>query len=252
MSRLTIYSHNVCWTRRRKSSSIIASKIQELQPDIVCLQECGFASQIKSLTIPSYFQSFVPLLVGKFATVVTKVFRDKTEIAASGGLMVLSKTKPITVEFVRFANQIKPFPHALVFLVEKTIHRGFLVLEFEDYFLINIHLTADFKKKWLDKNLATSSSQTKQLIEFIQTIKHKKIIITGDFNFTPKNATYTHLDDNFDLIDISNNIPFTYIDKKAKLDYIFTNLKFFYTENKLVTFTKPPSDHFAIMAEIEY
>jgi endonuclease/exonuclease/phosphatase family metal-dependent hydrolase len=252
MPKLTIYSHNVCWTRRRKSSSVIASKIQELQPDIVCLQECGFASQIESLRIPEYFQSFVPLKVGKLAKVVTNVFRDKTEIAASGGLMILTKTKPIALQFVEFKNQIKLFPHTLAFFAEKAIHRGFLILEFEDYFLINIHLTADFKKKWLDKNLAISSSQINQLIEFIKTIKTKKIIITGDFNFTPANSTYAHLDNHLDLIDISNNIPFTYIDKKAKLDYIFTNLKIFYTDNSLVTFIKPPSDHFALLAEIEY
>lgn len=253
MQRIKIYSHNVCWTRRKKSSDIIAAKIIELQPDLVCLQECGFASQLQKLQLDGYHQNYVPLQMGRFAHTLSKVIRDRTEFAASGGLVILSKQKPSKIDYVRFDVQINIFPHALAYLGEKIIQRGFLVAEFEDYYVINVHLTADFRKKWKDHSLKISKLQTNELVRYIKAnLNSKKLVITGDFNFTPNNSTYTELDETLDLIDLSNNIPFTYIDKKAKLDYIFTNLKIFYRDNKLVSYDKPPSDHFAILTEISY
>ena len=251
MPKLNIYSHNVCWTRRRKGSDIIATKIQELQPDIACLQECGFASQIKKLKLEGYYQSFVPVRSTKLGNTVAFMLMEKPKIGTLGGLMILSKQKPVKVEFVPFGKQIKFFPHALAFLVEKIIHRGFLVCEFEDFVVINVHLTADFKKKWKDKNTTVANSQNIELMEYINSITTKKVVITGDFNFTPKNNSYKELDKT-NLTDVSDNIPFTYIDKKAKLDYIFTNLKVFMSTNSLVHFDKQPSDHFALLSEIEY
>jgi endonuclease/exonuclease/phosphatase family metal-dependent hydrolase len=252
MPKLKLYSHNVCWTRRKKSSAIIANKIQELQPDIACLQECGFASQIKQLNqLTDYHLSFVPVKNTKLSRTMAVMLREKSKVGTSGGLIVATKIKPIKVEFVKFQKQIKPFPHPLAYIVEKAITRGFLVLELESYYVLNVHLTADFKKKWQDKNLAISESQSLEIINYVATLNDKPVIITGDFNFTPSNTVYRELDKT-NLIDISSNIPFTYIDRKAKLDYIFCNLRTYTTEVRLVNFIKQPSDHFALLAEIEY
>jgi endonuclease/exonuclease/phosphatase family metal-dependent hydrolase len=251
MPTVNLYSHNVCWTRRKKSFDQIAKKIQNIQPDIICLQECGFESQIKKLQIDNYHNSFVPLKQTKLGNTIAMILREKPTVGTSGGLIIMSKDKPISVNFVPFGKQINFFPHTLAYIAEKVIHRGFLVVEYQDYFVINVHLTADFKKRWKDNNLAIAKLQSKQLIAYISKITNKKIIITGDFNFTPKNYSYNEIDKT-GLVDVSKNIPFTYIDRKAKLDYVFTNLKIYGYETRLVAFEKQPSDHFALFTQIDY
>jgi endonuclease/exonuclease/phosphatase family metal-dependent hydrolase len=252
MPKIKIYSHNVCWPRRRKNSNIINSKILDLSPDIVCLQEWGVESQFKAYKMPGYEKSSIPVLkvgtVGKMASVY---LRESSKVGTCGGLVIFSKIKPLKIDFIPLQKQISPFPHYLTYLAEKVAQRGFLVAEFEQFVVINTHLSPDQKKKWSDKNTKLATVQLEQIINYCKTIQDKKILLCGDFNLLPQNPGYIQTI-NTGFQDLTSNIPFTYIDRKAKLDYIFANFKTFWTDSKLVVFEKAPSDHFGILTEIEY
>ena len=234
MAKTKIYSQNICWTGRKENWQIISKKISQIQPDVVCLQEVVFTRQANCFNLDTYYKSLVPL----------------NSHVNCGGVMVLSKVIPKKVEFIKFTKQGAIFSFQLG---ERMIQKGFLVVEFDDFTVINTHFTADHKKNWREKNLKTTLEQTKELLDYVKTTigDDKKLFILGDLNFTPQNKSYEEME-KLKLEDITDNIPFTYIDKKAKLDYIFTNFRPFYTFSEIVPFIKPPSDHFAMLTELEY
>lgn len=233
-SALTIYIHNICWTQSKLNHIRIAKKIETIQPDIFCLQECVFQSQSEIFNLSKYHKS---------------IAKSNSNKIVKGGLAIYSKHKPICVDFVKFKKQGRIFSQQLL---ERQLEKGFLVAEFDDYLVINTHLVADHSKKWLENKLKSNTNQINELLRYIQSMNFMKpLIICGDFNFTPSNDSYNKLIDS-NLKDLSAKIPYTFIDKKVKLDYIFSNFNINKTTSKTIKYSGiSPSDHLAILSEIK-
>jgi exonuclease III len=228
-SGLTIYTHNICWTESKLNHIRIAEKLETLQPDIFCLQECVFQSQSEIFNLPKYHKS---------------IANSSGNTIVKGGLAIYSKHKPICIDFIKFKKQGRIFSQQLA---ERQLEKGFLVAEFESYLIINTHLVADHSKKWLDNKLKSNTNQVNELLQYIQTMNFTKpLIVCGDLNFTPKNNSYESMI-NSGLKDLSTKIPYTFITKKAKLDYIFSNLEINKFSAKSIKYSSiSPSDHLAI------
>jgi endonuclease/exonuclease/phosphatase family metal-dependent hydrolase len=247
MKKVNIYSHNVCWTRRKKNSDIIASKILQLQPDIVCLQECVAPSQIQKFTLEGYNQAYFQLPKTKVRNTLIRMNREKPDVEPSGGLLTLTKEKPIRTEFIKFQNQGAIFS---LQLAERAIQKGFLVVELEDLIIINTHLTAPHRKKTLDAQ-KIHDNQTDQICNYIKDLP-KKVVLVGDFNFSKNDPNFLKLL-GFNLRDLSEYLALTFTTWKNKLDYVMINFAAYTSDCRIVNFdSKEPSDHFAIYTEIEY
>ena len=235
-NELTIYTHNICWTQSKVQHIRIAEKIESLQPDIVCLQEVVFQSQSEIFSLPRYHKS---------------VAHSESNTIVKGGLVIYSKKNPLCVNFIKFEQQGKIFSPQLA---ERQLEKGFLVVEFEDYLVINIHLVADHSKKWLENKLKSNSNQIEEFINYIQNMNFTKpIIICGDLNFTPLNNSYKKLLAVLDLTDFTIKLPYTFIEKKVKLDYIITNQPISSYKTRTIRFThQEPSDHLAVYSQIVY
>lgn len=233
-NKLSIYTHNICWTRSKLNHLRIAQKIQSLQPDIVCLQEIVFQAQSEIFNQVHYHKS---------------IAQDSGKRIVKGGLAIYSKVKPICVDFIKFEQQGKIFSPQLA---ERQLEKGFLVAEFKDYLVINTHLVADQSKKWTEPKLKHTNAQFEQLLEFIQLTKSTKpVFVVGDLNFCPINDSYKKAIES-GLIDISTKIPYTYTEKKMKLDYIWSTKSSLNFKSQIPRFTQQePSDHFAIYSLVK-
>ena len=232
-NELTIYTHNICWTQSKPNHIRIAEKIETLQPDIICLQEVVFQSQAEIFNLPRYYKS---------------IAESSSKRIVKGGLAIYSKKNPLCVNFIKFDQQGRVFSQQLA---ERQIEKGFLIVEFENYLIINTHLVADHSKTWIESKVKQNSLQLEQLIEFVKNLNStKQIYICGDFNITPKNKIYKLIKES-NYTDLTSKLPYTFIAKKAKLDYIVTNKTLSSYKTRAVHFTnQEPSDHLAILCKI--
>jgi exonuclease III len=234
-NNLSIYTHNICWTQSKTNHIRIAEKIQTLEPDIVCLQEVVFQNQCEIFNLPKYHKS---------------IAASSGERIVKGGLAIFSKKEPLSVNFIKFEKQGKLFGQQLA---ERQLEKGFLIVEFADYIIINTHLVADHSDKWTEKSLKHTTDQCNQMLKFIFEMKStKQIIITGDLNFIPNTKSYESLA-KVGLNDLTNKIPYTFITKKVKLDYILSINKVVSHKSRAIRFThQEPSDHLAVYSQIVY
>jgi exonuclease III len=234
-NNLSIYTHNICWTQSKTNHIRIAEKIQTLEPDIVCLQEVVFQNQCEIFNLPKYYKS---------------IAASSGERIVKGGLAIFSKKEPLSVNFIKFEKQGKLFGQQLA---ERQLEKGFLIVEFADYIIINTHLVADHSDKWTEKSLKHTTDQCNQMLKFIFEMKSsKQIIITGDLNFIPSTKSYESLI-KVGLNDLTNKIPYTFVTKKAKLDYILSTNKVVSHKSRVIRFThQEPSDHLALFSQIVY
>ena len=239
MPHINIYSQNICWTKSQDSRIKIAKYINKHQPDIVCLQEVVFDYHLKPFDLAGYHKSNykIPILPN------------------AGGLLILSKVKPKSINFFKYHNQGKVNS---IQLAERLINKGFLVVDFGEFTLINTHLVASHGKPQKVQDKA-NSSQLIQLLEYIKIEtnihKSKKVILVGDLNFDPKSVNYSFLKNR--LHDYTANIPITFNGYKSRLDYICANFE--QVENSLSIQPKiktvtylfgQPSDHYGLIAKL--
>lgn len=144
-----------------------------------------------------------------------------------GGLATFSKDPILQFQYHPFKNQGK-FLSAQ--LSDRIAGKGFLFTETDHTYHINTHLTADYA----DNAEETQKSQLFQILNFVAKLSGKKIILTGDFNFTPGSSLYQVVSQTFH--DMSHSIDETWSLKRnqhrfagtqftsipgAKLDYVF-------------------------------
>ena len=224
---MKIYSQNICWTKSKQSRLKIARFIDKEQPDFVCLQEVVFGYHFNSFLLPNYH----------------RYWSKKLGAINKGGLVILSKEKAISYQFVQFSAQGKFNSFQLV---ERMISKGFLVAEFDKFVLINTHLVASHTKIHRDRD-PNNLSQLNELLDFVDT-QTKPIILAGDLNFSPKSKHYQLLTRH--LQDQTKDIFVTFEKFGTKLDYICTTTST-NTTCEIVTLKPfPPSDHFGLLMKI--
>jgi exodeoxyribonuclease-3 len=190
MKRFKIYSWNVNGIRATVRNGFMDWFTKE-KPDILCLQEIkahddDFPPEIKN--IPDYY-----------------LYHNQAQKKGYAGTAILTKIKPLKV-----IDKIG---------VEKFDSEGrFLVLEFEDFYLINTYFPhtqrelarLDFKQEFNEAYL-----------QFIKQFKNKPIILTGDFNVAHQAIDLKNPKEN------ERNAGFTieersFVDKLIKEDFIDT------------------------------
>ncbi len=229
-NNLSIYTHNICWTQPKTDHMRIAEKIETLQPDIVCLQEVVFQSQAGILNLPRYYKS---------------IAESSGQRIVKGGLAIYSKKKPLCVNFIKFEKQGKIFSPQLA---ERQLEKGFLVVEFEDYLIINTHLTSPHRKSTMD-TLKVYDSQIQQIL-LVSKNSTKQIFLVGDLCFTNNSDNFKNfIQPNF--IDLTTKIPYTFLKWKTKNDFILSTKPISSYKTRTIRFThKEPSDHFAIFSQL--
>ncbi|GEM_PF-6297848 len=126
----------------------------------------------------------------KFDNILNKDFEYfvKGRIGPKGGLAIISKKKFSKIEFYKFKEQGSILSKQLI---DRIIEKGFLVGYRGKEVYINTHLVATYRNE-NGKTVENLNKQFQELLRFIkQQIKQKKkIILAGDFNFTPHSENY--------------------------------------------------------------
>jgi endonuclease/exonuclease/phosphatase family metal-dependent hydrolase len=231
-SNLSIYTHNICWTQSKTNHIRIAEKIQTLEPDIVCLQEVVFQNQCEIFNLPKYHKS---------------VAASSGERIVKGGLAIFSKKEPLSVNFIKFEKQGRIFSQQLA---ERQLEKGFLVAEFEDYLIVNTHLTSPHSKSTVD-TLKVYDSQVQQILLLTKNVT-KQLFLVGDLCFTNNSDKFKNIiKPNF--IDLTVRVPYTFLKWKTKNDFILSIKSVTRHKSRAIRFThQEPSDHLALFSQIVY
>lgn len=142
---------------------------------------------LQEIVLNSSFKKFDNLLNEDFEYFV------KGRIGPKGGLAIISKKKFDKIEFYKFKEQGSIFSKQLI---DRIIEKGFLVGYKGKEVYINTHLVATYRNE-RGKAVENLNRQFEELLKFIkQQIKQKnKIILAGDFNFTPHSKNYKLITD---------------------------------------------------------
>jgi endonuclease/exonuclease/phosphatase family metal-dependent hydrolase len=211
----------------------LATKINELKPEFIALQEFFYKNDINYLLkqIDNYY------------------FIHEVGLTNKSGLLTLTKHKPGNINFINFDKNELNFP-------ENLTSKGLLITEFKiknkKFKFINTHFN-------FHKNNVLRKKYTKNCFNKLINLNLNDLtFIAGDFNMFPDELKkYTK---NLFLIE---NEKITW-DKKskyikyftiknllkqnAKLDYLFSNKKMKF---KSQTIRNDISDHYGIFTEVE-
>jgi len=181
-------------------SNLLGSAINQLSPQLATFQEAYDTGSIRNLrqSLPQY----------QFA------LSGSEDIFNRGGLVTISR-KPILRSFyIPFKKQGAVFSRRTLLspqLSDRFAGKGYLVIETESVIVINVHFTALYlKSKSLEtlKALDTQRSQLFELIEFVQKLSGKLVILMGDLNFSPNTDLYMETTKYF--LDLTHSIPETW------------------------------------------
>lgn len=208
-----------------KHLRVIASKIIELQPDVVFLQEIQWLPWTKLFDLRGYQQ-----------------FYEDSWLATKGGLLTLVKDQfqAKNLGFNKFYSQGKIFS---LQIQDCILGKGFIdvYLESLNIHLINTHLVANYDHSAFDQ---TRVNQLTQLFEY--TKNFKRVILAGDFNLDEKSDLY-----NFILKrgfkDFTFGLGPSYPDSGEKLDFIFGFKTNMLKSCEYINYSSRVSDHNGIL-----
>jgi endonuclease/exonuclease/phosphatase family metal-dependent hydrolase len=282
-NKITIYNHNIRWSNSKKQHLEIAKKIENLQPDIVCLQEVAFEKQANLFRLKGYSLYYSTLersamvvltaFIKPFFNLYKKIeYRKFVDYNQSKKVNLPSRMKTLSIFFKsgkklpRNSNFLKGYLLVLVKeqpvkvtykqfneqggifknIAERVAKKGFIKVEFKDFDIFTTHLLSSHKKNKVELD----TNNTKQLKQFLSASKSiKKTIIIGDLNFGPESNKYFLTKE---LNDLTKDLPITEYIWKTRLDYIFTNFQPEYYSCSIVQFDQQPSDHYGIWCEMEF
>jgi exonuclease III len=162
--------------RRKQRINEVKQYIDYKKFDLVFLQEIVLNSTLKN-----------------FDNILNKDFEHyvKGRLGPKGGLVIISKKKFNKLEFHKFREQGRLLSKQIV---DRIIEKGFLVGYSGNEVYINTHLVATYRKEG-GKSVENLNRQFNELLKFIkEKIKQKKkIILAGDFNFTPHSNNYKQI-----------------------------------------------------------
>lgn len=159
------------WTTPRRLRSL-ARELQQLQPDVVCLQEVQSNRALRlllQLTETHLAHAYLP---GRNAPL--------------GALLTLPRQPPHKINFTRYTNQgawLGPT------FMDQLTQKGLLVVESawhgQPLIVINTHLLANYWAKWQPQSRAAQDQQRQlhQLADLVQAQPTTALVlVAGDFN----------------------------------------------------------------------
>lgn len=208
-----------------KRLQVIASKIIELQPDVVFLQEIQWLPWTKIFNLQGYQQ-----------------FYENSWLATKGGLLTLVKDQFQTkyLGFSKFYSQGKIFS---LQIQDCLLGKGFIdvYLKSQNFHLINTHLVANYDHSTLDQ---TRINQLNQLFGY--TKNFNRVILAGDFNLDEKSAYYNEiLKGGFK--DLTYGLGPSYPESGEKLDFIFGFKTTMLKSCEYINYSSRVSDHNGIL-----
>jgi len=235
MRILTWNIHGASLRDRDERFPRVKKAIEEVQPDIACIQEAFFPKSRKMLeSIEGYHASYQ-----------TNRFPPKT---TRGGLFTLTKAKPKKVSFHPYQTQGSWRSEQKW---DRLIGKGFLETmvedaEFGETTIINTHKVCTYSPE-PDHYL---EDQVHQLVGHLEQEREELVIVAGDFNFERKTHLYqkvrTRLHEataylgNFHLFDYK------------PIDYIFLSQEHQHAPQYVIVEweDKYPSDHPGIFVDV--
>jgi endonuclease/exonuclease/phosphatase family metal-dependent hydrolase len=254
---LNCFDSPLSFNRKARQEALIP-KIIALKPDIVFLQEIAFSET--AIRIAKMFQEKG-----------YNVYYDADFVFNRGGLFTASLFPLSNFEFIRFSNQGK---FLSLQATDRILGKGYqqmkLSLNEKDILLFNVHLASVYKDNSAreQKILQDQFEMLSQRLE-----KGKYLIVSGDFNFSPKNSFYSKLLKTRELTDPlldsklvtvssknTNRQGLYKNDSNVKLDYTFISKRLFNKVKSKVIFDKlfevdgqkvHLSDHFGLLTTLE-
>lgn len=234
--------HGVSLSDRKERFPLIKEAIEKCQPDIVCIQEAFFNMSRKMLeSIEGYHVSYqtnwypIPKLIQ----------------TTKGGLVTLTKAKPLEVKYHPYLSQGNMFTEQRW---DRLIGKGYLEtmienFEFEKVTIINSHKVCTYTED-TDQYL---EAQADQLLQNIRKRKEngERIIVAGDFNFKRRSKLYPQFREL--LHDTTEGLGNFHLFEYGTIDYILLGDKY-HCESAYVYhdhWQKYPSDHPGILVDIK-
>ncbi len=240
---------------------LIAKEIEKLSPDLVMLQE----------VISHADRNLLFNELHKYGWVF---YSGKNGLLESGGLVMMSKK--LDLKNLQFHKFVEQGPKHLISVPDKILGKGFqtIICKYanKEILIINAHLLCTYAKT--PDDLQSQRKQFEQLVDFINSQKHKDIILAGDLNSDPDSKDILYLKDKCKLKDTLDIDTYTVDPKNLNRGWLmnfFSDGKSYRTDYVLisgniqsntteVTFTKPQivnsknihlSDHYAVLANLE-
>ena len=213
----------------------IKKAIEEIQPDIACIQEAFFPKSRNMLeSISGYHPSYQ-----------TNFFPPRT---TKGGLFTLTKAKPQEVSFHPYQMQGSWRSEQKW---DRLISKGFLETTIEDpefgkVAIINTHKVCTYSPE-PDHYL---EDQVHQLVGHLEQERDGLVIVAGDFNFERKTHLYQKVRTR--LHDATASLGNFHLFDYQPIDYIFLNQEHQHTSQYVIVEWEDtyPSDHPGIFADI--
>jgi endonuclease/exonuclease/phosphatase family metal-dependent hydrolase len=212
------------------------SKLKELNPDIICLQETHIGSN-KSLA------KELGEVAGDYSLTEVALSESHIDGRYRLGNAILSKNKPLEENFHYFPYP--SFPLARRDGGVTVIHeKGCQVLKFEFGNVANLHMQplAFLGTKYDSPNGVIYAKEVEQTLEQNLT---NPIVLCGDFNYIKSEELYSDLLNKLSLKSVLPDEP-TRPDNK-KTDYIFVSPEFTLVDSGIV---KTNSDHYLCWARL--
>ncbi len=197
-----------------------AKVINEVRPDFVGLQEVdsvaersGWVDQAKELS----------RLTGMYP-----IFAPATERSKGlYGIAALTREKPLSYHNIALPGKEEP--------------RTFLIVEYEDYFLCDVHMSLNAESR--KESVALIREQVKKM--------DKPVVVTGDFNMRPGSEEFRLMDEDWTLLSDTSIRTFPSDTPRVTLDYIFGFGEQRYEVSDYVVVDEPmASDHLPIYVDL--
>ena len=238
MRILTWNIHGISLGDRNERFPKIRNAIEQYQPDVACIQEAFFQKSRSMLS--SLNEYYISRELNLFPPLTTK-----------GGLVTLSKAKPLEVSFHPYQSQGNILTEQKW---DRLIGKGFLETIIEDpqfgkVTIINTHNVCTYTDD-IDGYL---EGQTEQLVKNVRKRKGngERIIVAGDFNLKRSSRLYPQLMGM--LHDATEGLEQFHFFEYETIDYIFTGDKH-HVESAYIyheSWQKYPSDHPGILVDIK-